>query len=455
MLSVFVNGRIGRSIFRSVSTSELWAGKFGEVSSLGALITALDGPGNEVFEDGDIDGARARMQLAADSLAARLTRLEATLPAGLPPRDSALIITDLERVLASIPLIRDEAESVFVKLRRQEIRPATRHMAAMDAAYNASLRAIRTLRADVGAAQDALLRNERSNAEAASRLLRLAAVAMLLLAIGGGWLGYRLAREAEQQATEREATMQLVARAQADLEEAHGRLTAAHQELESFSYSVAHDLRSPLRSIHGFSAALEQDNGEALNADGRSHLERIKAASLRMERLIDDLLRLSRVSRQSLVQVPLDLTAMANEVVKDLRLQDPGRTVDVEIASGLLADGDPALLRVVLQNLIGNAWKFTRHTPQARIRVARESDDKWVGDVFVVQDNGAGFDMTYAKKLFGAFQRMHTTSEFEGTGIGLATVQRIVHRHQGRIWAEAAVGQGATFRFTMRRGTPT
>jgi PAS domain S-box-containing protein len=226
------------------------------------------------------------------------------------------------------------------------------------------------------------------------------------------------------------------------------QLEAANRELETFSYSVSHDLRAPLRSIDGFSQALLEDYSETLDAQGQDHLQRIRGATQRMSELIDALLGLSRVTRAELQREPTDLSAMAEAIVVELRRQDSARAAAVEITPGLIARGDRRLLRVVLENLLGNAWKFTAKKAQARIEfgVRNEPDGT---PVFFVRDNGAGFDAAYADKLFGAFQRLHRLSEFPGTGIGLATVQRIIHRHGGRVWAEGAVNQGATFYFTV------
>ncbi len=224
------------------------------------------------------------------------------------------------------------------------------------------------------------------------------------------------------------------------------RLQASNQELESFSYSVSHDLRAPLRAIDGFSQALLEDYAEGLDETGRDYLQRVRAGARRMGRLIDDLLQLSRVNRIELRLQPVDLSAMAREIIEELRAGDPQRRVNVQIADDLQAIGDPNLLRMALLNLLGNAWKFTARTPAASIRFGRDPDD---AAVFLVQDNGAGFDMRHADKLFGAFQRLHRVSDFPGSGVGLATVQRIIHRHGGRVWAEAQPGQGATFRFTL------
>lgn len=223
-------------------------------------------------------------------------------------------------------------------------------------------------------------------------------------------------------------------------------LRAVNEELEAFSYSVSHDLRAPLRSIDGFCQALLEDAEDDLDDVGRGHLQRVRAASQRMAKLIDDLLDLSRVTRSDMNRQRVDLTELAHEIVREL-VDDRTRQTDVVIAPALEAQGDRRLLRLVLQNLIGNAWKFTRDRTQPRIEVGAETDRGRT--VFYVRDNGAGFDMAYADKLFTPFHRLHAAAEFEGTGVGLATVQRIVHRHGGRVWADAAVDRGATIRFTL------
>jgi PAS domain S-box-containing protein len=232
-----------------------------------------------------------------------------------------------------------------------------------------------------------------------------------------------------------------------NLENSSAQLAAINKELEAFSYSVSHDLRAPLRTIDGFSQALLEDYPDRLDEQGRDYLQRVRAASQRMGALIDDLLKLSRLTRSEMHQEPVDLSALAREVATNLQQTQPERRVNFVISRGLTASGDHQLLRVALENLLGNAWKFTGKCPQARIEFgAIQNGDK---KAYFVRDNGAGFDMTYAGKLFGAFQRLHETTEFPGTGIGLATVQRIIHRHGGRVWAEGAVGKGATFYFTL------
>jgi len=225
------------------------------------------------------------------------------------------------------------------------------------------------------------------------------------------------------------------------------KLVAERTEaLESFSYSVSHDLRSPLRSINGFSQLLLEDQDECLNEDGREYLTRIMAASRRMGQLIDDLLHLSRLSRHDMKIEEVDLSQLAMEVVESLKHQAPDRTVDVIVRPAMSVTGDPGLLRIMLENLLGNAWKYTSKRDDARIEFGRKVIDGQTG--YYVSDNGVGFDMEYADKLFGAFQRLHG-DEFEGTGIGLVIVQRIVRRHGGSIRAEGARGEGATFYFTL------
>jgi signal transduction histidine kinase len=224
-------------------------------------------------------------------------------------------------------------------------------------------------------------------------------------------------------------------------------LVAANQELDAFAYSVSHDLRAPLRSIDGFSHVLLEDYGPQLDEAGRDSLQRVRAASQRMATLIDDLLKLARVTRVEMRTEQVDLSAMAQDIVAELQGTDSARHVEFAIAPGLQARADAPLLRVVLENLLRNSWKYTAKQPRPRVEFgAAEANG---GRAFMVRDNGAGFDMKYMDKLFGVFQRLHSASEFEGTGVGLATVRRIITRHGGRIWAEAAVDQGATFYFTL------
>ena len=226
-------------------------------------------------------------------------------------------------------------------------------------------------------------------------------------------------------------------------------LERKNQELEAFSYSVSHDLRAPLRSIDGFSRAVMEGSGDRLDEKGRDYLRRIRAAAQRMGELIDDLLQLSRVSRAEIVRSRVNLSAMVRAIADECQRREPERAVTVLIADELFVEADSRLLRVLFENLLGNAWKFTARTAAPRIEIGVESRDE--GTVYFVRDNGAGFNMAHVEKLFRPFQRLHAERDFPGTGIGLATVYRIVDRHGGRIWAEGVVGRGATFYFTLVR----
>lgn len=264
-----------------------------------------------------------------------------------------------------------------------------------------------------------------------------------------------LVQSFKQLSLERKQAEQKILLLNAELErrvqERTAQLATSNQELDAFAYSVSHDLRAPLRGIDGFSLALMEDYGDRLDDEAKSYLSRIRNGCVRMGRLIDDLLHLSRITRAELVRREVDLSALVSETAEELRQLDPQRQVEWVIPSGILVTADPKLIRAVIDNLVGNAWKFTGHTPQARIIFGTRPGS--TGTVYFIKDNGAGFDMRYGDKLFNAFQRLHKTEEFAGTGIGLATVHRVINRHGGRVWAEGAVGQGATFYFTLGEET--
>lgn len=257
----------------------------------------------------------------------------------------------------------------------------------------------------------------------------------------------QLGKELDERKRAEEEVRQLNAELEERVQSRTQDLQAANRELEAFSYSVSHDLRAPLRAIDGFSHILMDDFQTTLPEDGASYLQKIRGASAQMAQLIDDLLRLSRINRAEMRFDPVNLSLLVNSVASELQSRDPNRVVTLEIAPNIQTLGDERLLRVAIENLMSNAWKFTGKTAQARIEVNQTNFDGKL--VFYIRDNGVGFDMAYADKLFGAFQRLHTVEEFPGTGIGLAIVQRVIHKHGGHIWAESAPGQGATFYFTL------
>jgi signal transduction histidine kinase len=228
----------------------------------------------------------------------------------------------------------------------------------------------------------------------------------------------------------------------------HGAATAASDH-DSFSYTVSHDLRAPIRVVEGFTKIVKEDYGRLLDRVGNDHLDRVLGAAARMNNMIDALLALSKLSSQPLARQPVNLSQLAGFVADDLRRQWPDRVIELEIEPGMQVQGDPTLLRVVIENLLGNAWKYTGKTSAAHIAFARHPQD---ADAFSVVDNGAGFDMRFADRLFGVFQRLHSANDFPGTGVGLASVRRIVRRHGGEIWGEGDVGRGARFHFSLPQG---
>ncbi|MFY0566489.1 sensor histidine kinase [Archangium lansingense] len=251
-----------------------------------------------------------------------------------------------------------------------------------------------------------------------------------------------LRREAEEQ------VRQLNTELERRIAERTAQLEFSNRELEAFAYSVAHDLRAPLRGISTFTLVLLEDYADTLDATGMDYVQRIRASAHRMGELIDCILSLSRVNRIALVETDVNLSELAHSVSDQLQHGQLQRTVHFRIQDGLVDRGDAQLLRLVLENLMGNAWKFTRDRSVAEIEFGARPGEG-TGRVYFVRDNGAGFNMDYQQKLFGVFQRLHTQQEFEGHGVGLATVQRVIHRHKGRIWGEGQVGQGATFSFTL------
>ncbi|TNF57815.1 MAG: histidine kinase, partial [Burkholderiales bacterium] len=279
---------------------------------------------------------------------------------------------------------------------------------------------------------------------ALERGMAIRLVVSALLMASGALVIFLLGRVARSQAELRQMTLGLEQR----VAERTRELAMLNAELETFAYSVAHDLRTPLRSIHGFATVLEEEHAGTLGESGHQHLKRIQSAAGRMGRLITDLLSMSQLSRATLRVAPVNISDMAREITAELQRTAPQRRVVWQIEPGLRAEADPVLVRAVLQNLLGNAWKYTGQTADARISLTRESTRDGM-HTFCVRDNGAGFDMAYVAQLFQPFKRLHASDEFEGSGVGLATVRRIVERHGGSVSGEGAVGQGAVFRFSL------
>lgn len=325
--------------------------------------------------------------------------------------------------------------------------------AAMLVAYALSLRlqkvvtgpllAIADVAREVTEKRNFALRAEKISQDEVGRLAD--AFNTMLAEIDGATRGLRL--EVAERSRAEEEIRRLNAELENRVRERTAQLEYSNAELEAFCYSVSHDLRAPLRAIDGFSQALLDDFPRDIPEDAQRYLARIRSATQRMGQLIEDLLNLSRVSRAALERREVDVSELARQVAAELQARDAGRKVDVLVWEHMRADADPRLLRTALENLLGNAWKFTSKKDGARIEVGSVREDGRT--LFYVRDNGAGFDMAYADKLFGAFQRLHAGGEYPGTGIGLATVQRIISRHGGRIWADAQPGKGAAFFFSL------
>lgn len=262
-----------------------------------------------------------------------------------------------------------------------------------------------------------------------------------------------LSKEIRERQRAEEEVRELNAGLERRVQERTAQLEAANKELEAFSYSVSHDLRAPLRSIDGFSRALLEDYSGKLDAEGKDFLETIRTASQRMGVLIDDMLRLAQIKRSNMRWAQVNMSQMAERIAGELRKAEPGRQVEFVIKPDLVVWGDAALLRIMLENVLGNAWKYTSRKPSAKIEFGRSGTSK--GPAFFVRDNGCGFDMNYVHKLFGAFQRLHENTEFPGTGVGLASVQRIIQRHGGDVWIEGKVDEGATLYFILPDNRPS
>jgi light-regulated signal transduction histidine kinase (bacteriophytochrome) len=261
----------------------------------------------------------------------------------------------------------------------------------------------------------------------------------------------QLLADLRAEVAEREQAEERTRSSNQELQQAIVELKAVNQELEAFSYAVSHDLRAPLRSIDGFSQALLEDYASSVDANGQDFLRRIRAATQKMGQLIDDLLKLSRVTRIDINREVVDLSSIAHRIRTELQQHQPERLVEFIIQPGLVTRGDAHLLHLVLENLLNNAWKFTAKQPNGRIELGVVTDEDGT-PIYFVRDNGVGFDPVYTHKLFVPFQRLHSNVDFPGNGIGLATVQRIIRRHGGRVWAEGNIEQGARFNFTLTEG---
>lgn len=342
----------------------------------------------------------------------------------------------------------------------EALNPAVLHQALADAPDGGI--SVRYAISQIVAEEDRLLVQRTAEANAARKRVKVTLAGATILDLVLLMVAFRLvvkfsegrqqlaARAAEIGALNSQLTL-LNTDLESRVEQRTLEIQAVNRELEAFSYSVSHDLRAPLRTIDGFSLALQEDFADNLNDEGRDYIKRVRSGVQRMGTLIDALLQLSRVTRSEITREPVNLSQLATNVFNDLRSGEPERQVSWTAQPGVCAEADARLLRVAFENLIGNAWKFTARTADAQVEFGSmpRSADNQAGTIYFVRDNGAGFDMAYVDRLFTAFQRLHGDRDFKGSGIGLATVSRIILRHHGEIWAESQVGHGATFSFTL------
>ena len=412
-----------------------------------------------------LDAELADIDMARDQMTLALEQLEASIK-----DDKGRELLTQIRIVNSAYIVNEEE---FIHLARAGKIGEAKNLLLVDlnAYQDDYFNLLDKLRLSQGELMDRASAKVAGTHQAARRLMLLVSAAAVLLSIGVTWRISRsllrqlggepdyaaqiarriadgdLAPDIQIDKQDKSSLLYVMSIMRDKLAERTASLQAANKELETFSYSVSHDLRSPLRAINGFAQILQEDYADSLPPDGVGYLQRITAASARMNTLIDALLALSHINQQRLVRSQVDLSAQARNVVEELRAANPERQVEVTIEPGLVAEADRDLCFVVLQNLIGNAWKYSSKVPVAEITIGAQREEGET--VFFVRDNGAGYDPVNADRLFGAFQRLHGADEFEGSGVGLATVARVVHRHGGRIWSEGAVGKGACFYFTL------
>lgn len=496
-LSLYLNHRIIDIHAQSIQSNERWAQRLEEYAQLRELAGEVNAPGNDVFDTLEVERENTRLNMALGLFNEKLAIARAELSAVSERQLAAPALKAMNQLDTRMAQMVAEARLIFDLFRANKPQEAGGRMATMDRKYASLNAAFAQVEAAVRGIQRAGFEAQHVLEKSLRMAEYLIAAAVVVMVLGVTLYGRRIAREFETSIGERErftrelqaARTELEQRVQertGDLRRSNAQLTqeiqerrqaeehlraseeevrrlnedleirvrqrtaalaAANKELEAFAYSVSHDLRAPLRGIDGWSQALLEDYGEQLDGTAKSYLDRVRAESQRMAQLIDDLLRLSRVSRIEMQRREVNLSVIASDVVEKLRLSEPQRRVEVTIAPQLTAHGDRTLLQQVVQNLLENAWKFTAKKDHGLIEFGAK-DENGVR-VFHVRDNGVGFDMAHAGRLFGAFQRLHKASDYVGSGVGLATVQRAIRRHGGQVWVESEEGKGTTFYFTV------
>lgn len=489
-LSLYLNHRLMGIHIESVHINQEWAHRLEQYADISRLAAEVNAPGNDVFDSQDADSEEMRFHTALAAFQQTFGTAQQEVRRTVLPAHAAQLLQDFAHIQSAMDAMVEEAQRIFTYVRERAMTEAGGRMATMDRKYAHLHTELAQLNRHVREILQAHFAAQRATADVLRRSEYVLAACVGVMITAVTLYGHKIAQAMRAAAQEREHALFVLGRTRDALEqrvaertselvqtnallsqEIHERLRAeeavhalnaeleqrvdertaqleaSNKELEAFCYSVSHDLRAPLRAIDGFSQALLEESHAQLDAQGQRYLTRVRAASQQMGALIDALLTLSRLTRQELRSTTVDLSAYAQSIAEELQTTAPQRQVAWHIAPDIMASGDPRLLRIVLVNLLENAWKYTSKCAHACITFDTFLQEDQV--VYRVRDNGAGFDMAYVNKLFGAFQRLHRTEDFAGLGIGLATVARIVQRHGGRVWADGAVEQGATFAFTL------
>ena len=439
-VSFFFNHKVTNIHYEEQVVLKHFSDQISYLTNMKTKLLELSSPGHKVLESGDISSARQELTELDNEL------LESTekFKKGINEWHDALTSEELLGVLLYIERERHNilvlVEDIFSSLANKKRQDASVHMTSLHQKTEEILREATNIQARLFEKRSAYIE---AQGDQVSQLSVMQYIILIILPVLVGCVtlyGISLNAKLENDRIDREKKND-------DLLIANTKLEAMNKELESFCYSISHDLRAPLRSINGFSQILTEDLVECIDSDSRDYLNRIRNSAVTMGVMIDDLLQLSRVARSDIQFDAVDLSELAQELIDILRQQDINRKVNVQIEPNIIARGDKGLLRIVLQNLLDNAWKYTRKNENAQINFGQKSIGQQL--VYSVTDNGIGFEMDYIEKIFGPFQRLHHNTEFEGSGIGLATVHKVISRHGGNIWAESVPQKGSSFYFTL------
>jgi signal transduction histidine kinase len=453
-VSLYVNHRIMGIYTESVTANRTWTERLKRYADLDILATHVRAPGAEVFVSHDVEAEAAKMQSMHRAFSAERTAAIAELKANAPADEAKRLLRDFDAAGAAMEEMTADARMVFSFLRENNTAKARQSMIEMDRKFIQVDALDDLLTKHVGEIQTAHLNAQHAVAESLRQWEYVLAGLVAMMVVGAAVYGWKLSQRVGALFDEKELHIEQIRQFNEELErrviDRTAQLEASNKELEAFSYSVSHDLRAPLRGIDGFSRILLEEYGPKLDPEAQRYLGIVREATKKMGQLVDELLAFSRLGRQQIAKQRVATEAIVRETLVGLEHEHDGRRVELRVGHLPPCDADPALLKQVYMNLLGNALKYTRRRECAVIEIGCATHSNGADELrYFVKDNGVGFDMKYAHKLFGVFQRLHRAEDYEGTGVGLAIAQRIIHRHGGRIWAESAPDNGATFYFTL------